>query len=150
MAQEVMLLKDVAGCGAEGEVVRVSEGYARNYLLPRKLAAPVTDATRRRLEKQRAARAAQEAVAEKAARELAARLEQVSCTLPVKTGEGGKMFGAITAPMIAGQLQKAHGIALEKHQLELAEPIKELGVFSLPVQLHPKVAATLKVWIVEE
>ena len=76
-------------------------------------------------------------------------IEQISCTLPVKTGEGGKLFGSVTATDIVSAL-KAQGIVADKHQVDLPEPIRELGVFNIPIKVHPKVQATLKIWVVEE
>lgn len=149
MAIELILTEAVEGLGAEGEVVRVAEGYARNFLLPRKLAAPVTEATRRRLETRRKAREAQQRKELEQARGLVAAIEQASCTLTVKTGEGGKLFGSVTAADIAAAV-KAQGLELDKRQIELPEPLRELGVFNVPVKVHPEVQATLKVWIVEE
>lgn len=149
MAKEVILMSDVDGLGAEGEVVRVAEGYARNYLLPRNLAAPVTEATRRRLEKQRKERADRLASDREGALVVQKAIEAASCTITVKTGAEGKLFGSVTAADILGVLKKQN-IELQKQQLDLAEPIKETGVFNIPVKLHPEVQATLKVWVVEE
>lgn len=149
MATEVMLMSDVKGLGKEGDVVRVADGYARNYLIPKKLAAPVTEATRRLLEKKRKEREAQMAAARAAAEKLAAQLEATSCTIQVRTGESGKLFGSVTSLQIVEAL-KAQGIELDKHQIELAEPLRELGVFNVPVKLDAGVQTSLKVWIVEE
>lgn len=149
MAMELILTENVEGLGAEGDVVRVAEGYARNYLLPRKLAAPVTEAARRQLQARRKAREEQNTKELEKARALAAAVEQSSCTLTVKTGEGGKLFGSVTAADIAATL-KAQGLELDKHQIALAEPLRELGVFNVAVKVHPEVSATLKVWVVEE
>ncbi len=149
MAIELILTESVEGLGVEGDVVRVAEGYARNYLLPRKLAAPVTEAARRRLETRRRAREEQQKQELEKARALVAALEQASCTIAVKTGAEGKLFGSVTAGDIVGAL-KAQGLELDKRQIELPEPLRELGVFNLPVRIHPEVQATLKVWIVEE
>ena len=149
MAIEVILMSDVKGLGAEGDVVRVAEGYARNMLLPKKLAAPVTDATRRQLEKKRKEREAQMAVERAAAEELAAKIAQVSCTITVKTGEGGKIFGSVTPGHIAEAL-KAQGVVVDKIQIELPDAIRELGVFNVPVNLKAVIQATVKIWVVEE
>lgn len=149
MATEVILMADVKGLGAEGEVVRVAEGYARNYLLPRKLAAMVTEATRRQLEKKRKEREATVAREKEGAEALAKTLEQLSCTITVKTGEGGKMFGAVTAADIVTAL-KAQGVELDKHQIDLPDSIRETGVFNVPVSLHPEIKAAVKIWVVEE
>ncbi len=149
MAMEVILMNDVPNLGITGDVVRVSEGYARNYLLPRQLAAPVTEATRRRIEKKRQERAAQEAVVLAAAQEQAARVGKLALNVVVKAGTEGKLFGAVTAAQIAEALA-AQGIPVERHQVDLPEPLRELGKFDVPVRLHPQVTATLKVWVVEE
>lgn len=149
MAIEVLLMSEVEGLGKEGDVVRVKDGFARNFLFPKQLAAPVTDATRRRLEKMRKDRSDREASELHAARDLAARLEKSSCTVPMKTGSEGKLFGAVTVAHIAEVLKK-DGFELDRHQIELVEPIRELGVFSVPVHLHPQVTASLKVWVTGE
>lgn len=149
MSKEVVLMADVQGLGSQGEVVRVAEGYARNYLLPRNLAAPVTEGARRKLEKARKMKEEQEARELESAQRLVKSIEQVSCTIPVKTGEGGKLFGSVTAADIVSAL-KAQGVEVDKHQVDLPEPIRELGVFSIPIKVHPKVQATLKIWVVEE
>jgi len=149
MASEVLLMADVAGLGSEGQVVKVADGYARNCLFPRHLAAPVTEATRRRLAKLQRERESARQAELKDARELAARLEKISCTIAVKTGEDGKMYGSATVADVAGAL-KEQGVALDKHQILLEQPIRELGVFDVGVKLHPEVRATVKVWIVEE
>lgn len=149
MAKEVILLAEVEGLGGEGEIVRVAEGYARNFLLPKNKAAAVTPATRRLVEKKKQERLEREAANREVAEELAGKLATVSVTMPVKTGENGKLFGSVTVADILGALEK-QDIRLDKKQLELTAPIREMGVFDLPVKLHPDVEATLKVWVVEE
>ncbi len=149
MATEVLLLTDVKGLGKEGDVVRVADGYARNYLFPRQKAAAVTEATRRQFEKRRKEREAQRAAERAEAEALAAKLAQTSCTITVKTGEEGKLFGSVTALQIAETL-KAQGIEIEKNQIELEQPIRETGVFTVPVRLKAGIETALKVWVVEE
>lgn len=149
MAVEVLLLTDVKGLGKGGDVVRVADGYARNYLIPQQKAAPVTEATRRQLEKRQKELQARLAAEKAAAEALAAKLAQTSCTIPMKTGDKGKLFGSVTAAQIAETL-KAQGVELAKNQIQLDEPIRELGVFSVPVKLDAGVTATLKIWVVEE
>jgi len=149
MAKEVMLMADVAGLGQEGDVVRVAEGYLRNFLMPKNLAAPLTATTRRQVEKKRQVREARLAVERTQLTELAKAIEQLSVTISVKTGEEGKLFGSVTAQDIVTAVG-AQGVKLDRHQLQLDEPLKKLGKFDLPVKLHPEVLATLKVWIVEE
>ena len=149
MSIEVILMRDVPGLGAESDVVRVAEGHARNYLYPKGLAAPVTPAARRRIEKARRARAAEEAATLAGARGLAAKIEALSINVPVKAGEDGKLFGSVTAAAVI-EAVRAQGVTLEKHQIELPAPVRELGVFQVQVKLHPQVTAALKVWVVEE
>jgi large subunit ribosomal protein L9 len=149
MAKEVILMDDVDGLGRQGDVVRVAEGYARNYLVPRNLAAPVTDATRRRIEKRRKDREVKLVADKSGAESLAQTLENTSVTISVKTASEGKLFGSVTPADIAKALA-GQGIAVDRHKIELEEPIREVGVFKVPVKLHPDVRATVKVWVVEE
>ena len=149
MAQELILMADVEGLGLEGQTVNVTEGYARNYLLPRKLAVPVSHAALKRLEKNRLAREARQQNERAAAQTLAQALEQISCTIPVKVGENDKLFGSVHANDIADAL-KAQKIELDRRKIHLAEPIRELGVYTVKVKLHPEVEASLKVWVVGE
>jgi large subunit ribosomal protein L9 len=149
MAQEVLLMADVADLGEEGDVVSVNEGYARNYLLPKKLAAPVTDATRRQLTKLREQREMKRKSEVSAARELANRVAQVSLTIAVKTAEGEKLYGSVTETDVIDGL-KDQGLVIDRHQVVMDEHIKELGVYDVCVRLHPEVETTVKVWVVEE
>ena len=149
MATEVLLMADVKDLGAEGDVVKVADGYARNYLLPRNIGAPVTDATRRRLAKMRTERVAGQKAALEAARRAAAKLAGASCTIPVKTGDDDRLYGSVTAANIIDAL-KAQGVEVDRSALVLEQPLKDLGVFDIPVKLHPEVETTVKVWIVEE
>lgn len=149
MATEILLMADVKDLGAEGDVVKVADGYARNYLFPKNLGAPVTEATRRRLAKLRVEREAKQKAALEAAKKMAARLEGVSCTIPVKTGEDDRLYGSVTAGNIVEAL-KEQGVELDKNALVMEHPLKDLGVFDIPVRLHPEVETTVKVWVVEE
>jgi len=149
MAIELIMMADVEGLGLEGQTVKVTEGYARNYLLPRKLAVPVSHAALKRLEKSRLARESRQQNERAAAQALAQVLEQVSCTIPVKVGENDKLFGAVHANDIAEAL-KAQKIELDRRKIHLAEPIHELGVYTVKVKLLPEVEASLKVWVVGE
>ena len=149
MTKEIILMSDVKGLGVEGDVVKVAEGYARNYLLPRKLAAPVTQATRRQLEKKQKERQERQAAERESAEKIAAQIEQTSCTITVKAGPEGKLFGSVSSADVVASL-KEQGIEIDRHQLKLDEPLRELGVFNVAVELHPELQATLKVWVVEE
>lgn len=149
MAIEVILLNDVEGLGGQGDVVRVSDGYARNYLLPRNLATLMTESARKRIDKLLAERAVREAAAETEARAVAARMEQANVSVTVKTGEEGKLFGSVTAAQILETLQ-AQGFTLGRHAVELEHPIRELGTHTVAVRVHPKVTASVKVAVVGE
>lgn len=149
MSTEVLLMDDVKDLGVAGDVVRVADGYARNFLLPHKLAEPVTVAARARLAKLQEAREATRAAERSAAAELANRLAAVRCTIAVKTGEDGKLYGSVTASDIT-EAVRAEGVEIDRHSIELDGTIKELGVFDVKVKLHPDVQTVLKVWVVEE
>ena len=149
MAVEVLLMDAVPGLGIEGDVVRVADGYARNYLFPRGMASEVTEGKKRQIEKKRIERLELMRKEQSAAGELAKKFEGLSCTIAVKTSEGGKMFGSVTAAQIIEKMAE-QGITLDRNQLKLDSPLHELGVFDVTVILHPEVKTTLKVWIVEE
>ncbi len=149
MAQRVCLMKKIKDLGEEGDVVNVADGYARNYLFPHKLAAPVNAATRRQLERKIADRQAAAEAELAAAKSMAGRIASASCTISMKAGPEGKLFGSVGVADIVKALQD-QGIELDKHLIELAEPLKELGVYKLDLKLHEQVSAILKVWIVEE
>jgi large subunit ribosomal protein L9 len=149
MAVEILLMQDVKDLGAQGQVVRVTEGFARNYLIPNKLAAPVTDATRRQLAKLQQVREAEKKVAIEAAKQRAAAIEKGSYTITMKVGEGEKLFGSVTPSDIV-KLISAQGFEIDKHAVQLDEPIKELGVYEVKVKVHPEVEAVVKVWVVQE
>lgn len=149
MTKELLLMADVEGLGLEGEVVKVSDGYARNLLLPRKLAVPVTKAALKQIEKNKTEREARHRKELEAVQTLAAAIEKISCTIPVKVGENDKLFGSVTANDIAASL-KQQGIELDKQKIHMGDPIKELGVYPIKIKLHPQVEVFLKVWVVGE
>ena len=145
---DVILLKDVEKLGAEGAVLTVKPGFARNYLLPRGLAVPATPQQLKAMEALRRQRSRQ---AERRKAELEAlkqKLEARSLTLKLSLGEGEKPFGAITAHDVFEALQR-EGVEVDKHAVQLQQPIKALGVYDVPVRLHPDVTATLKLWVVK-
>ncbi len=149
MAVEVLLMDAVSGLGIEGDVVKVADGYARNYLFPKELASEVTEGKKRQIEKKRIERLELMKKEQSAAEVLAKKFENISCTLAVKTSESGKLFGSVTAVQVLENLAE-QGITLERNQLKLDAPLHELGVFDVVISLHPEVETTLKVWIVEE
>jgi large subunit ribosomal protein L9 len=137
---QVLLLQPINGLGAEGDTVTVRAGYARNFLLPRKLALPITQANKKHVDALLKAREA---------RELSAKVEKTSIAIAVKTGEGGKMFGAVTANDVIERL-KEEGIELTKKQLQISAPIKALGSHVASVKLHADVDTELKFEVVSE
>jgi len=149
MATELFLIANVPDLGVEGDIVTVSDGYARNYLVPRQLGASVTDATRRRLAKIQRDRELQVAAGIADAHKRAKKLEGTSVTIPMKTTDGENLYGSVTEVEIIAAL-KLQGVEVERSMVELEEHIKELGVFKVILKLQPEVSATIKVWIVEE
>ncbi len=149
MTKEVFLMADIEDLGSEGDVVTVADGYARNFLLPKQLAAPVTDATRRRLVKIKEEREANRQAEVEAATAKAAKLSGISCTIMVKAGEDGQLYGSVAAADIAKALEDQQ-LDVDKGSIKLDEPIKELGVFDISIALDHGVEATIKVWVVEE
>ncbi|MCG8468220.1 MAG: 50S ribosomal protein L9 [Gemmatimonadetes bacterium] len=146
---EVILRKDVADLGRAGELVTVRPGYARNYLIPRGIGLLATEGNRRRFEEERR-QVEQSAQRERdMAAELGARLEGQSVTFTVRAGEEGRLFGSVTAADIAEALGE-EGHEVDKRFIRLDDPIKELGVYDVPVRLHADVEPALKVWVVAE
>jgi len=146
---DVILREDVEKLGHAGEVVTVKDGYARNYLLPRGLAYLATDGNRRRLDEEQRQRDRRVAAEVSGARGVAAKLEAVSLSFSMKAGEGDKLFGSVTAGDIAERLQ-AEGMQVDRKAVELAEPIKALGVYKVAVRLHHEVKPEVRVWVVKE
>jgi len=145
---EVILRQAVEKLGHPGDVVTVSNGYARNYLLPRGVAYVATEGNKRRIAQERQRLEAAEEARRSTARETAEKLEQVSLTFSARVGEEGKLFGSVTSGDIAQQLN-AQGFAVEKRHIELHEPIKALGVYRVPVRLHADVHPEIKVWVIK-
>ncbi|MCI2061561.1 MAG: 50S ribosomal protein L9 [Eubacteriaceae bacterium] len=146
----VILTKDVKGTGKAGEVVKVSDGFARNMLLPKGLAKEATEGNIRNLEKQKQIMAEKEAESRAAAEAAADRLGKVTVQIVTKSGEGGRLFGSITSKDIAGALQEQFGIEVDKKKIELDSPIKETGLKEVVVRLYPEVQAKMKVNVVTE
>lgn len=147
---EVLLKKPIAGLGAEGDQVKVRAGYARNFLLPQGIAVPVTQANRKQIEALKKARAIREAKELDEAKALAAKLEGVSLSFSVKTGEGGKLFGSVSTADIAAKLAE-QGIEIARKQIHLPHgPIKLLGAHTASVKLHAEISVEIAVEIVSE
>jgi len=145
---EIILLQHIVGLGAEGDQVKVAAGYARNYLLPHRLALLHTAVGKRRLEALRQARAQREAHELNTMTELAKSLSKMLLTITVKTGEDGKMHGAVTNGTIADELKNQFEIALDRKKIHLEKPIKSLGELEVEMRLHPEVKTTLKITVV--
>ena len=146
---EVILRQAVENVGKPGEIVKVSNGFARNYLIPRGLAYEATAGNRKRIEQEKARLEAAENTRRSEAQEIASRLEPVQLTFSARVGEEDKLFGSVTSADIAHQLQ-AQGFSIEKRQIELHEPIKALGVFKVPIRLHAEVKPEIKVWVIKQ
>lgn len=146
---EVILRQAVENLGKPGDVVKVSNGYARNFLLPRGVAFEATPGNLKRIAQEKERLEAEENQRRTAAQELATRLEQVSLTFSARVGEEGKLFGSVTPADIVHQLEQ-QGFQIEKRQIDLHEPLKTLGVFRVPVRLHAEVKPEIKVWVIKQ
>jgi large subunit ribosomal protein L9 len=146
---EIVLAKDYTDLGKAMDVLTVKDGFARNFLIPAGIAVPATEGNRKKVAEAKRISELGEEKKLKAARQQAAKIEQVPCTIPVKVGEEDRIFGSVTTQEIADFLQK-EGFAIEKSHIELEEPIKQLGVYTVTVVLYKDVAAKLKVWVVKE
>ena len=146
---QVILLEDVKKLGKKGEIVEISDGYARNFVLPKKLGVEANSKNRNdlKLQKANADKIAKEQL--EAARELAGVLETKEVALKMKSGEGGKACGSISSKEIAQAAKEQCGLELDKKKIQLPEPIKALGVYEVSVKLHPKVTGKLKVKVTE-
>ncbi len=142
---EVILTQHIVGLGGESDQVKVAAGYARNYLFPQRLAIPLSAGNKRRLEVLRQRRAEREAHEFNTMTELAKSLTKLVCIVKVKTGEDGKMFGTVTAGMIADELKHQFDVTLDKRKIHLEHPIKTLGDHEVELNLHAEVKGTLKV-----
>ncbi len=146
---KVILRKNFDQLGKVGDVVNVKDGYARNYLIPRQIAYQATAGNIRALEEEKKQIQKRDAKELEEAQKLMVELEKVSVTIPVKVGEEDKIFGTVTSQMIVDGL-KEKGFDLDKRKVEITEPIKALGIYSVAVKLHSNVTATVKTWVVRE
>ena len=146
---EVILREHVEHLGNRGEVVKVADGYARNYLLPRKLALLVTDGNKKQIEREKVKFDAKEAEEKKIAEAMAERLATVEIEIARKVGETQALYGSVTSADIAEALA-AKGFDIDRRKLQLAEPIKHLGEVQVPIKLHREVVAQVKVKVVAE
>ncbi|MDD5116013.1 MAG: 50S ribosomal protein L9 [Candidatus Omnitrophica bacterium] len=145
---EVILIKDVEKIGKAGSVVKVKEGFARNFLFPRNLAKIATSGSLKQLEKEKQNKLVQYAKEKEESEGLKKRLNALSLTISA-LAQGEELYGGIGSHDIAAAL-KEEGFIVDKSAIELAEPIKSLGIYEVPVKLHPEVRATLKLWVVKK
>ena len=141
---KVVLLKDVKNIGKRDEILNVSDGYARNFLLPQKLAMEATPGALKEIERKRAAQNAREAEMLAEAKKKAADLKNKVITLEVKCGEKGRLYGSVTAAEVAEALEKQHGIKVDKRKIDIGDPIRETGVREISVWLYSGVTTPMK------
>jgi large subunit ribosomal protein L9 len=146
---QVILLENVPSLGKAGDLVKVSDGYGRNYLIPQKKALLATEKSLKVIEHQKRQVQQRMEKTKKDAEKMAQQIEKLSCTFTKAVGESGKVFGSVTSMDIENYL-KENGMEVDRKKISLEEPIKNLGMFTVPIRLHPEVAAHLKVWVVQE
>jgi large subunit ribosomal protein L9 len=146
---EVILRQHVDNLGERGQIVKVADGYARNYLLPRKLALPVTEGNKRHVERERKIVETREAEEKGQAEAMASRLSAVEVTIARRVGDTDQLYGSVTAADIA-EFLKAKGFEVDRRKLVLADPIKSIGEHNVPLKLHRNVTVPLKVKVVKE
>jgi|SRR5690625_77109 len=147
---KVILLQDVKGQGKKGDVVKVSAGYAHNYLFKNNLAKEATKGNLRALEAQKRRETEQAEAEKQEAVQLKEKLAEITVELKAKAGDGGRLFGSITNKQIADELKKTHNYKIDRRKIELDEPIRSLGHRRVPVKLHPDVTGTINVHVTEE
>lgn len=146
---KVVLRQDYNQLGKEGDILDVAPGYARNFLIPKNIAYIATKGNLKTLEYERKIKAIKFQKEKRKAEKLAVELEKVSVTIPVQVGEEDKIFGSVTAQMIADQL-KEKGYDIDKRKIEMDEQIKTLGIYNVKIRLYQDISATIKVWVVKE
>ncbi len=145
----IVLREDVENLGRRGDVIKVADGYARNFLLPKGKAFLATEGNLKTIEREKRRFLVREAKDKQEAEGVARRLAGISCTIVRKVGENDLLYGSVTAADIAEHLAK-EGITIDKRRIQVDEPIKSLGIYTVPVRLHPEVSADVRVWVVKE
>ena len=145
----VILKRDIKGTGKAGDIVKVSDGYARNMLIPKGWAIEATKGNINTLEKVKAKQAEEEAARKASSQELAKKIEEIEVCIETKAGEGGRLFGSITSKDVCEALKTQHNIAIDKKKLQMSQPIKALGTFSVKIKLYQDVSAELAVKVTE-
>lgn len=142
---DVILLQDVKALGKKGEIVKVSDGYARNFILPKKLGVEANKQNLHELNNQKAAEERRQKELLEEAKNQAKKLEELTIKVTIKVGENGRTFGSVSTKEIAAAAKEQYGLELDKKKLQLNDPIKNAGAYTVPVKLHPQVTAELKV-----
>ncbi|MBP2642382.1 MAG: ribosomal protein [Firmicutes bacterium] len=145
---KVILQQEIKKMGKKGDILEVSEGYARNYLLPKKMAIEATASNVNTAKQQKDAEIHKASRMLDEAKVYAAQIGKLSVTVAVKTGEGGKLFGSVTSKDIADALKAEHGVELDKRKIDLSDAIKALGTYPVTVKLHPEITAQIQVKVI--
>ena len=144
---KVILLEDVKKLGKKGEIIEVSDGYARNYLLPQKLAIPATNTNINTVSQQKASEERKQKRMLEEAQMLAAQMSKLEVTIGVKSGEGGKLFGSVTGKDIADALKQQHSVDIDKRKVDVKDAIKSVGTYPVSIKIHPEVSTKIQVHI---
>jgi len=145
---KVVLLEDIPKLGKMGDLIQTKDGYARNYLLPKKLAVPANPQNLKTLEHQKTLLKQKQNRVKRDAEKLAQKIERISCTISKPAGEEDKLFGSVTSLDIEESLNE-EGLEIDRKKILLEEPIKTLGIYKVPIKLHPEVTAHIKIWVVK-
>ena len=146
---QIVLKEDIEKLGRRGEVVKVADGYARNFLLPHGKALPATPGNLKVIEREKRRYVLRQTKEREENEAVARRIQELQLTLVRKVGENDVLFGSVTSADVAEALAK-EGVVVDKRRVQLAEPIKSLGIYGVPIRLHPEVTAEVKVWVVKE
>jgi large subunit ribosomal protein L9 len=146
---EVILKQDIVNLGKANAIVKVKDGFARNFLIPNNLVVPLNAANLKKMEAEKQRKSLQSEKVRKEAEALKERLTNFSLTIPVLVQEDERLYGSITASDLAGAL-KEEGLEIDKNRILLEEPLKSLGIYEVPLKLHPEVSTKIKVWIVKK
>ncbi len=146
---QIVLKEDIEKLGQRGEIVKVADGYARNYLLPLGKALPATAGNLKVIEREKRRYVVRLTKEKEENQALAGRIQALSLTLVRKVGESDVLYGSVTSGDVAAALSK-EGVVVDKRRIQLPDPIKSLGIYTIPIRLHPEVTAEVKVWVVKE
>ncbi len=145
---KVILKQDIKGVGKKDQIINANDGYARNYLFPKKLAVPADKENMTNLESKKASQEHKKDIEKQVAQEIAKKIEGILLKLPVKSGENGKVFGSVTSKEISQNLDKQYNIKIDKKKINLEEPIKTLGNFTIEIKLYDNIIAKLKISVI--